>query len=265
MAQRYERLGQPLRPSLQDIALAEQTVTAHAATDPGRSMRALLLGVTPDVVRMPWPKNVSLVAMDNCRSMIDALWRPCSGAQTAVCGDWRTPVLRDHACDIVLGDGSLNALASFADVRTLTANLVRVLRPDGVAVLRSYIQPDRPESPAEIFDKMHDGAIASFTHLRLRLLMAVDRNGDGGVALSDVYRCWANRNHGGRLPSGPGWDGADDMIEYYARASDTYVFPNLAEFRSLLEPSFEFVRIAYGPGALADRCPAFILKPRSGS
>src|SRR5207248_8807639 len=84
IARQWERVGPPLRPCAEDVAIYQSEVDrwsrAHGAP------RALILGVTPELYRLRWPAGTDLAAADHTRSMIDAVW---PGPRSAVvCADW---------------------------------------------------------------------------------------------------------------------------------------------------------------------------------
>src|ERR1700730_4920742 len=89
LASSYAALGSPLRPSSEDVQFMEYAVSAWHARHPGQAPQALLLGVTPDLVRMRWLPGSSLMAVDSAEAMVRAVWPGDLPARRwAVCGDW---------------------------------------------------------------------------------------------------------------------------------------------------------------------------------
>src|SRR5437016_4809001 len=88
-ARQWHTLGPPLRPSAQDIEIMERTVDAHYAASGRSSMDAVLLGVTPEIATMRWPRVTRLRAFDRNPSMIKQVWpgNPQIDA-VAACANW---------------------------------------------------------------------------------------------------------------------------------------------------------------------------------
>ena len=63
MARAWQRAGSPLRPSPEDVAgytrAIQDWIDLHGAP------RVLLLGVTPEIYRLPWPAGHDLLAVDH--------------------------------------------------------------------------------------------------------------------------------------------------------------------------------------------------------
>ena len=72
IARQWKQLGPPLRPVAQDIGFywnaAEKWVRERGAP------RVLLLGVTPELYHLPWPKGTDLLAVDRSQAMIETVW-----------------------------------------------------------------------------------------------------------------------------------------------------------------------------------------------
>src|SRR6185295_7215272 len=172
LARSYAALGPPLLPSPEDLRFMEQTVASH----PKDCLQALLLGVTPAIVQMQWPERTSLLALDNSTAMAQALWsRDVPRNRWVACGNWLAMPRRDRSCDVVIGDGSVNCVR-YDDFRGVASEVRRLLRDDGVFVLRCYVQPAVQERPEDVFADMFCAAIPSFHHFKFRLLMAMQQS-----------------------------------------------------------------------------------------
>jgi hypothetical protein len=264
IAQRYEWMGAPLRPSAEHIQFLETAIASLAGRGSEPNPKALLLGITPDIVRMRWPETLFLIGMDNSWPMVHSLWAgSIPGRRAVVCGDWLAPAFPDELVDMVVGDGSVNALRSCGEAHRLAANVSSILKSEGTFLLRCYLQPPIKEQPEEVFEAMHRGEISSCHHFRLRLLMAVQHDTHKGVSLAEVHRHWANRDVLGRLPSGVGWEKqAVDLIEFYAGSETRYWFPTLPQLREILSEHFDEEAIHFGSGELGERCPTLQLRTR---
>ena len=53
IARRWQQVGPPLRPSVQDIAFYTRAIADITAP------RALILGVTPELYHLPWPAGAN--------------------------------------------------------------------------------------------------------------------------------------------------------------------------------------------------------------
>jgi SAM-dependent methyltransferase len=261
-AQSYARLGPPLRPTTGDIEFLEKTVADYARTNGMQRLDALLLGVTPDIVCMRWPDVTSLVAVDSSLPMARAVWPGnVAGIRNVVCGDWLSLPRRPSSCDVVIGDGSINCLRYPGGFDDFAAAVSSVLRPNGVLILRVYLQAVPRESADDVLSDA--GSISSFHALKLRLLMAMQKTAFDGVAVNDVYRWWRERNIDLRLlPNADGWAKTDiGTIEFYRGSSSIYSFPTLSELRSQLLEFFDEVSISVPPHDMGERCPVLVLKP----
>ncbi len=255
LAQCYHLLGPPLRPSLEDVQVFESAVR-----DQPRNRRALLLGVTPDIVRMRWPDHCSVVAMDGSWPMVQHV---APRDRPAVCADWLALPIRPHSRDIVLGDGSLSMVDPHR-LRLLAEAIHSALHPDGALILRCYFQAAVPEHPDAVFEDMRRGIIPSFHHFKLRLLMAMQPDFRQGVAVHSVWDRWRReRVDQSELPDVPGWQPpVVAMMEHYRDTDTVYWFPTLTEFRSILLGVFTEVSLTVPAGTLAERCPIVVFKPR---
>lgn len=263
IAQQYGWMGPPLRPPVEHIRFLEALVADFAARRNG-GLKALLLGVTPDIVRMRWPKNLLLIAADNSWPMVDALWAgSIPGGRSAICGDWLAPLVQEHSVDLVIGDGSINCVGCSANARRLAANVSSFLKQRGALVSRCYVLPAVQEEPHEVMAAMYRGEIASCHHFRLRLSMAVQRDAQTGVSLAEVYRHWDRRNCEHPMPSGPGWEkSAVELIEAYQSSPTRYWFPAVEQLREIFHEHFREEMIEPGRGESGECCPTFLLKPR---
>src|SRR5580692_1851216 len=148
-------VGPPLRPCADDLAAVAPHVT-------NARRGAVVLGVTPELVALPW--RCPVVAVERDRDVIAALHR----GGGAIAGDWRALPVAAGVIDIVAGDGCLSNVA-LADYRVLAGELARVLAPTGRAVLRLFAAAEPRESLAAI-DAVD---CASFDVLKWRIAMAL--------------------------------------------------------------------------------------------
>ena len=261
----YAALGPPLRPSAADIAFMESAAASWSATH-RRPPRALLLGVTPQIAQMRWPPGASLVAADNSIPMMRAVWPgSVAGQRGAVCSNWPCLPLRASSRDLVLGDGSFSCLRYPNGFRAVAAEVRRVLRDDGMLILRCYIQPVQPERKEDLVADLLRGGIPSFHWFKYRLLMAMQQSTERGVPVDEVYRYWAGLNiDEAALVARTGWDAPGiRMIELYRGTPTVHTFSTLAEMRAVLGEFFEEIDISATSEVMGDRCPILLARPRS--
>ena len=265
-ADSFRALGQPLRPSADDIRSLEGAASAWAAGHPGQRLDALLLGVTPEIAGMQWPAAASLVAVDSSLAMIRCVW-PGTGMEGkwAVCGDWHSLPRREGSCDLVAGDGSFNCLRYPSGYRALAAGVHTALREDGVFVLRCYLRPELQESPEQVAARITE--FPSFHHFKFCLLMAMQRDVREGIAVDRVYQFWEGlKPDAAALAERAGWGSQDvGTIEFYRGTRTVHTFPTLLELRAVLRECFEEVSLTVPTYPLGERCPTLVLKPLRGA
>jgi len=265
----YGALRPPLVPSPEEIGFMEETTAAWAASHPGIPVQALLLGVTPLIARMRWPKSSVLVAVDGSFAMVRRVWPGnVAGVRGAVQGDWLALPLREHSCHVVIGDGSINCLGLIypEGFRRLAEAVFRALDGDGIFLLRCYLQPDVQERPEDVFEATFHAPIPTFNEFKFRLLMAVQQSAREGLVVNEVYRYWASLNvDATELASRTGWDqSAIEMMELYRGAQTVYTFTTRSELLSVLCEFFDVASISTSPSYLGRRCPILVLRPRRG-
>ena len=267
MTGRWKQVGPPLKPNSDDIEIFEH-FAARAARKAGRDFDALLLGVTPEIVGCRWHQGTHLTAMDSSRSMINALW-PAPGAPAAcraICADWRKMPLRSRTIDLVLGDGC-NAALPFPDgVSAMVHEVARVLRPEGLFLLRAFVRPEPAETVEDVARDLAAGRIGSVHVLKWRLFAALSDDVKSGVRLGDVWNVWnAIRDIASIQPRARMERSRDRHDRNLSRRhGNTFYFPTLTQLRALMSQYFADQQCIYGEYELADRCPIMILaKPAS--
>lgn len=263
MIDRWKHVGRPLKPTPDDIRIYER-FAARAARRGGPGIAGLLLGVTPEIAGCRWPAGTDLTAVDSSRAMIDALW-PAPGtpaASRAIRADWRALPLEPRTIDLVLGDGC-NAALPFPDgVGGMAGEVARVLRPDGVFVLRAFVRPEPAETIADIARDLGAGRVGSIHVLKWRIFAALTGHSEAGVRLGDVWEVWNElRALTGLYGGAPGWSPAEiGTVDVYRGDRDTrFYFSTLAELRALMSRHFARQRCVHGRYELADRCPVMLL------
>ena len=136
-AAQWARVGPPLRPVAQDVALFRRAL----ALDDDAAPVALLLGATSELVDLPWPAATRLFAADRSLPMLLAQrpqWRFAGQWLVALNADWRALPLAAASVDGIVGDGALTTLPDMTQVARVGAECARVLRPGGLLLFSSF-------------------------------------------------------------------------------------------------------------------------------
>jgi hypothetical protein len=265
IATSFAVLGPPLKPSPEDIQSAEKAVADWSSSHPGEMLRALLLGVTPEIANMRWPHASTLMAVDNSLGMAKTVW-PGNILSTrwVVCGNWFALPRPQSSCEVVIGDGSMNCVRYPDGFRALAQNICQVLRHDGVLHLRCYVQPAAKELPEEIFSDLFEARIPSINHFKFRLSMAMQSSTEQGISVHDVYEKWVGSGVDREcLIARTGWEmRAFQSIEMYRGQDAVHTFPTLTELRSVLHEFFDEAAMSSPAYLLGERCPSFVLRKR---
>lgn len=262
-ARQWPLLGRPLRPGPEDVAPIEAEAASMHAVDPSAPLRALLLGVTPEIATMRWPAPTELLAVDRCAGMIALVW-PTSGLPRdarAVRGDWRALPAGDGSIDLAMGDGSLTPVAWPDDYRAIVAELRRVVRVGGRCVLRLFAAPREREDLAAVARDLESGRIASFHAFKWRLAMAV-ADGAPNVRLADVWAAWREVvRDPPALLARLGWPASLlATIDVYRDAPASYSFPPVDDVVRAFADGFVEVARHVPRYELGDRCPTLVFR-----
>ncbi|MCW5605639.1 MAG: hypothetical protein KIT18_13945 [Burkholderiales bacterium] len=260
IARQWGQVGPPLRPSAPDLAFYNDAIgrwiEAHGVP------RALILGVTPELYRLPWPWEP--MAVDHTQAMIDGVWPGSRGS--AICAEWTALPRAVGMRDLVLCDGGLHLLAYPHTQSALADNLREVVAPGGLCIFRLFVPPREPESADAVLGDLLAGRIANLNLLKLRLGMALQSGPAAGVALQDVWNALsAAAPDFERLSSEIGWP-VDHLraIDTYRDSRDRYHFVTLDEVRALFCAcgSFEVASVDTPAYELGERCPTVVLRRR---
>jgi SAM-dependent methyltransferase len=248
------------------VAVVADAAAAWRAAHPGRPLRALILGVTPELATLPWPADTTLLAVDRSPDMIRAVW-PSAGlpaGATAICGDWRSLPLGAGAVDLLAGDGASVVLAYPDELRALSAEARRVLAADGRLVLRAFVQPEAREDLAAVGAALRAGHLGSFHAFKWRLAMALQPSTERGVRLADIWNaCGDLCPDRAALAAATGWPlETIATLDAYRGVTATYAFPTLAELRAVLAADFLELACHTPAYELGERCPTLVLAPR---
>lgn len=263
-AHQWSRVGPPLKPSSEDGDLTVRALRPLLDGVP-RSRKVAILGVTPELVQLPWPSGIELLAFDHSAHMIEQVWRPhpvvCSSVHQA---DWAALPLQSASLMAVVGDGSFNALHSLNHYADVLAELYRVMAPEALAVVRCFIRPANVEALDDVVAAVQQGRVGSFHALKWRVAMCLANVPGASVAVSDIHAafevCFPSR---AELASQTGWSPLQiDTIDAYRDSPTRYNFPTLQELQDRCWPCFDVAEVAYATYELAERCPTLTLQRR---
>ena len=266
-ARQWSLVGPPLRPAAQDVAFAGAAIDAWRR-DTGRDdLTFLLMGVTPELCRIPTSDRSRLIAADRSLDMIRAVWPGrVRDRDRVLCGDWRDLPLRSATVDIVLADGCLTNIPFPGGYRRICGEIRRVMRPDGRWVARAFVQADRRETVAAVLADTRDGRAGGFHAWKWRLAMALQADAEAGVRVADVWDA-LHRAHEdiGELARTCQWPvEVVRTIDAYRGVETRYSFPTLEALRDVFLAEGFAVRDVSTPSyELGDRCPTLHLSPRS--
>lgn len=251
----------PWMPSDEDGAIVlEATAAALAAAQPDANL--LVLGVTPDLIALDWPRHVRLVAMDSSGGMIASAWQPNPSIPSRIICDWwqRMP-LDDASIDVAVGDGSLNALPEFEDYPVVLEQVARVLRPGGLLAARCFLRLDPPETPEQVVALAMRGEFPTASAFRFRLALAIAGAG-GTIDLMEIPPVFsALVSDRDALAQATGWP--RDDIDRTDRGSPVGIsFPTETELRRMVDPWFEVQAFRHGHYTQAELAPTVVLERR---
>lgn len=253
----------PLRPAPEDVGIYEREFRRWHEAARASPLRALLLGVTPEIATMPWPPETRLIAVDESRAMIRGVWPGAALGHAAICARWQALPLADNTRHVIIGDGCLSALTA-GRYEPMVRSLRRVLDRGGLLLLRFFTRPDRPEPPAGVLDDLLAGRIGNFHAFKWRLAMALHGSLSDGVRLADIWDAWhAALPHPEELAQRLGWPLPVILtIDDFRGVDAQYTFPTLAETRAAMAAQFEEVACHFPAYELGERCPILAFRPR---
>lgn len=264
-ARQWHKVGPPLRPNEDDLGLMisalEPVFLSHHEKCP-----IAILGVTPELVQLPWPAAVTVHAFDHSEEMIASVWSPHPKVPSAVASaSWQKLPIEDGRFCAVVGDGSLNSLPSLGDYDEVLKELRRVMQPGALAVVRCFIRPDQVQTPEEIRQEVMARRIGNFHAFKWCLAMSLTDGPSASVEVAQIHsafetyfpdRC--------ALAQMTGWPREQiDTIDAYKNSRTRYSFPTLAQMRTRCAPYFEVKAVDYPGYELAQRFPTLTLQRKN--
>ena len=254
----WKHFGPPLRPCPEDIKVMEKQVAQWMDNTSADACNALLCGVTPEIVEMTWPAGTRLWAVEKSRAMIEEVWPvKSSKMKLPLQAEWTRLPFAPGSFDIVIGDGCFTSLEYPVLQLKFLESMRKVMRPNGLLIMRFFVQMPQPEQPEAVFKDLLGGKIGSFHAFKWRLAMALQDTSRQGVRVDDIWRAW---NEAGIKTSWPA--DAVETINTYRGSDHRLTFTKLREIRELHSAFFE-ERSCLVPGyELGERCPIMVYSPR---
>ncbi len=257
----WAKVGAPLRPSAQDGVLMLGAVSGDLGQTPASDV--LVLGMTPEIIQLPWPESVRLQAFDHSAEMIASVWQPhprvLSSAQQA---SWQSLPVGDRSVSGAVGDGSFNALPELLNYADVLQELARVLRPGGLLCCRYFALPPVRESLLAVAAAVKAGEVQSFHALKWRVAMSVCEGPTFSVSLPVIWAAFeALFPDRDSLIADTGWPReVVDTIDVYQGAQTRHTFFGLDTLQAICAPWFTLEAVSYGDYELAERCPTLSLR-----
>jgi len=261
MARYRRQVGPPLRPSAEDVGFCREALEEWVRQR--GTPRVLLLGVTPELYRLPWPKGTDVRAVDRSQAMIDSDW---PGPRQAVqCADWLTMSLPNASRDIALCDGGLHLIAHPEEQQRLVCILRNILSARGLCMLRLFVPPAQRESPEAVLGDLLDGKVASLNILKLRLGMSLLENASAGVELGMIWQTLHEAVPDlDALASKIGWTPEHmHAIQAYRGSKARYYFASVGQVSEMFcrtPGGFKVHSVKTPSYELGERCPTIVLQ-----
>jgi SAM-dependent methyltransferase len=235
------KVSTPISPLPDDVRFYEANAARYAGESQG--LRALLLGVTPAIATMRWPAGTRLIALDWAGGMLSNVFPRAQVASFAhaLRGDWREMPLADACVDLVVGDGCYSTFSTFEGPADVNREVARVLRPGGRFCLRCHRRPDAAIPMEQLFGRLLAGEFGDLDMFRWQLAMALHGDSRDGVCLGDVWDAWHEHvPNAGKWLARFGWsEQALANFEGWKGSRSRYLFPSLAELRTLVSTNFD--------------------------
>jgi len=247
----------PMRLVEEEIAFFQEAL-AQAKASP---LRAVILGVTQELYRMPWPTGTELVAVDHMQPMIDRVW--LGPPEDAFCAEWQQLPFPDESKDLAFCDGGLTLNEYPSAVQGIATELKRVLMPGGIAAFRLYAPPIVRENPKAVLEDLLEGRISNLSELKMRMWTALGGGPEEGTRIAEVYeaidQAIPDRE---ALAARIGWPLEHlNAINAYRDSPDIYRFPSAAQVTAIFEEAgFDTLWVRMPTFALGERCPTLAFK-----
>lgn len=253
ISRNWSNVGHPLRPNPDDSKNFAKLLKLSGKSP----VRALILGVTPELYALKWPQASHVLSVDCSGEMIGAIWPGPAGS--AFLSNWLELPFPDESFDRVLCDGGLHLLDYPGGQQRLAQSIARVLKPSGIFAIRLFTKPSRYEPPSNVVSDLRAGKIPNVNILKLRLAQSLQKTPEHGVVVGEVFSALTEQFGSlDGLQSATGWPQEQvATLNSYDRSSNCYHF--LTEQQSVeVLCSGDFMKLSQrmeSQYALGDRCP----------
>lgn len=263
IASNWHRWASPLRPCQEDLDIMYESLQDwgefYKDVSPAAVYDIFVLGVTPEIVTMPFPFRNHLVGMDIADNMVKEVWPgDIPFARHAIVGDWFDKDTTNHAdsVDVVLADGSFVFFGK--DKREELAKKVnQMLGRYGIFVARHFVCPVR-EKIKDIIIDVQSGRLRNFHELKFRVAMSLQTNSDEGVTQDAIYNIVKDIP---KLELNPAFSKSDlKTLEFYKGKEARLYFPTAEEYIELFSKYFHKVHLTYPKYQFGGCCPTITAK-----
>jgi len=260
MAEYWTQIGPPLRPAKEDLAsyqrCANEWIEAHGPP------RVLLLGVTPEIYALHWPKGHDFIALDQTRTMLDYVWP--GHRNQVVEANWLELPFPSASRDLAFCDGGLHLLEYPSAQLLLIDRLHDVIAQGGRCIFRLFTAPAPGETVGAVLNDLFAGCIPNLNVLKLRLGMALQESPEGGIEVHEIWRTLSEQASGwDQLATKLGWPVAHlRPIDAYENSGSRYHFIPEEQAIELFCGDGKFVFVgSYRSGyVLGERCPIVVFQ-----
>lgn len=240
-ARQWTLIGEPLKPSQAELQNSYSWIHEHAQLR-NDCLTVLLLGVTPEIIHLSWPAQTRLIAVDYSETMIKSVLpkKTATLAPIGLLANWMQLPLPSSSIDVVIGDGCYSQVP-LKDYEALTQEIRRVLKPDGILVMRFFTASEEADPVESIYLDVLSGEIASFHAFKLRLAIALQSDPSQGVCLKDIWNTWDSIFKQEVLQNMQklNWNRETiSTIDTYRLSNTVYTFPTQSEIRSIMSKYF---------------------------
>jgi SAM-dependent methyltransferase len=259
----WSQIGPPLRPSDEDISFLIRLLNEQGSARP---ISALVLGVTPELYRLPWPAGSNVSAIDRTQAMIDHVWP--GPAESVTHADWLELPFHASSMDLVLCDGGLHLLNYPEQQQEIASRLAHIIKPEGYCVFRLFLPPAIKETPEAVLADLQQGNIPNLNCLKLRLGAALQQGPTQGVELNEVWKTLHEAEPDlNTLAMTLGWTSDHiSAIHAYRGSAARYHFVTVDEaialFCEATDGAFEVYRLEFPDYPMGELCPTIMFKRR---
>jgi len=244
---RWSQVHPPLRPN-EDVVTTVQSLVGVTKG------AVLLLGVTPELADA-FP---SVHAIDRNSAMIEKVWPGDTPSKRAHLGDWLDLDGPAGWFSGAVGDGSLSALESLDQIRSVLARVNNVLAPGSAFACRLYERPAVAFNDVDMAISVSGGTGFGFHAFKWQIAMQIAERSGASVPVVAILEHF-NEKFPDRdeLVAQTGWSrDVIDTIDVYANSPVTYTFPNRKEILDVLPLGIAETRfVECGTYDLAACCP----------